>query len=159
MSSQDVIRIVETGLFAEYRAATEKTLEAHVIVLSMPQLRSARIFLAATALFHPGAVTAPAPYRRCCVTAPALCSHAAVAAPRLCSPAAIATSRHLYSVATPSSPHLHSTATPPPLHCTLQPCRRRRCCNVDRGCYAPKRQIMSHMSSPNISDSSWMLTI
>ncbi|KAF0927670.1 hypothetical protein E2562_035578 [Oryza meyeriana var. granulata] len=70
------------GLFAEDRAATEKTLEAHAVVLSRPQLRSARIvcrdFLPATALFHHATIAAPA-----------LCSHAAVAA----------------------SPHVHSTAT------------------------------------------------
>ncbi|KAF0906265.1 hypothetical protein E2562_009642 [Oryza meyeriana var. granulata] len=80
MSSQDVIR---TGLFAEDRAATEKTLEAHVVVLSTPQLRSVGIvckdFLPATALFRHAAVTAPALYHHRRVAAPALYSHAVVA--------------------------------------------------------------------------------
>ncbi|KAF0894723.1 hypothetical protein E2562_002011 [Oryza meyeriana var. granulata] len=120
VSSQD-------GLFAEDRAATEKTLEVHIVILSTPQLGSARIvckeFLPATALFYHAAVAAPALCRCHYVATLALCNHAVVATATLYSPAAIAVSPHVHSAATPPSPHLHSAATPPSqhLHSTAAP--------------------------------------
>ncbi|KAF0914769.1 hypothetical protein E2562_031376 [Oryza meyeriana var. granulata] len=72
----------------------KKTLEAHVVVLSMPQLRSVGLFVG--------------------IFCPQLRSSATLPSPHLHS-AAVTVSLHLHSAAPLSSPR-HRT-------CTLQPCR------------------------------------